>query len=98
MPALLDTVLQTIRERRDAIEARYGVRLVGVVGSVARGDERPDSDIDLIYEVTGRPSLFDLARVMGELEDALGRPIDLVDPSGMRPSGWQFMSKDLVTA
>lgn len=97
MSALLDEVLKTIRDRRDAIEACYGVRLTGVVGSVARGEERPDSDIDLIYEVTGQPSLFDIAAVSNQLEDIFGRPVDLVDPRGLRPSGRAFMLEDLVS-
>lgn len=103
MSALLDTVLETIRTRRDAIEARYGVRLIGVVGSVARGEERSDSDIDLIFEVRlaagmRHPSLWDVAHIGNDLEDMLGRPVDLVDPSTMRPSGQELMLKDLVAA
>ena len=98
MSALLDTVLKEIRERRDAIEARYGVRLIGVVGSVARGEERDDSDIDIIYRITGRPSLLDVAHIANDLEDSLGRSVDLVDPSTVRQSGQELMLKDLVAA
>ncbi len=98
MTSLLDTVLETIRARRDEIEARYGIRLLGVVGSVARGEERPDSDVDITYAGTGRPTLFTLAAAQGELEDALGRRVDLVDPEMARPEAREWFEEDLVLA
>ena len=42
MTRLLDTVLEIIRARRDEVEARFGIRMLGVVGSVARGEEREE--------------------------------------------------------
>ncbi len=98
MTSLLDTVLETIRARRDEIEARYGIRLIGVVGSVARGEERPGSDVDVMIDITGKPSLFSLSDVMFELETALGRRIDLVDRETMRPAARAYIERDLVVA
>jgi predicted nucleotidyltransferase len=98
MTALLDDVLETIRARRVDIEARHGVRLIGVAGSVARGQEKPGSDIDVLYDVTGRPTLFNLAEVQFELEEALGRRVDLVDREMMRPAARTYMERDLVLA
>lgn len=96
--SLLDTVLETIRTRRDDIEARYGIRLLGVAGSVARGEERPDSDVDITYKGTGRPTLFTIAAALGELEDALGRKVDLVDPDTARPEAREWFEEDLILA
>lgn len=96
MNSLLETVLETIRARRDEIEARYGIRLLGVVGSVARGEERADSDVDIPFRATGPCTLFKLANAGFELEDALGRKVDLVDVDGMRPEARDFITRDLV--
>lgn len=98
MTSLLDTVLETIRARRDEIEARYGIRLLGVVGSVARGEERENSDVDVIIDIVGQPSLFSLSDVMFELGTALGRRVDLVDRETMRPSARAYLERDLVVA
>ncbi len=98
MSALLDMTLTAIREKRDDIEARFGIRLLGVVGSVARGDEKPESDIDLVYDIAGRPTLFDLSNAAFELEKLLGRSIDLVDPKAMRPAARTYIERDLVLA
>jgi uncharacterized protein len=96
MTSLLDTVLDTIRARRDEIEARYGIRLLGVVGSVARGEERPDSDVDITFELTGHCTLFKLSNAQFELEDILKREVDLIDLKTVRPEGRAWMEEDLV--
>lgn len=98
MTKLLDTVLETIRARRDDIETRYGIRLLGVVGSVARGEERLDSDVDITYEVTRGTTLFKLSNAEDELASAIGRTVDLVDRDGMRPAARAYIERDLVVA
>ena len=53
-----------------------------VFGSIARGDDRPDSDIDLLVTFDEGASLFDLAGLGQDLESLLGRPVDIVSESG----------------
>lgn len=98
MQTLLESILETIRARRDEIEARYGIRLLGVVGSVARGEERPDSDVDITYKVTRGTTLFKLSDAEDELASAIGRSVDLVDRDGMRPAARAYIERDLVVA
>lgn len=98
MPSLLDTALETIRTRRNEVETRYGIRLLGVVGSVARGEERPDSDVDIFAMITGRPTLFTLADAQFLLEDDLGRPVDLILREELRPAALDFMTQSFVQA
>jgi hypothetical protein len=95
---LLKKTIDVIRARRDDFERRFGIRLVGVVGSVARGEERPDSDVDVVYDISGRPTLFDLVDAMYELEEALGRQVELIDPKALRPKARAFIERDLVHA
>lgn len=98
MSALLDAALEAIRAKRGDFEARYGIRLVGVVGSVARGEEKPESDVDIVFDVAGRPTLFDLVNASHDLEARLGREIDLVNREALRPSARAYLERDLVTA
>ncbi len=63
----------------------HGVRRLRVFGSAARGDERPDSDVDLIVEF-GRPAGFvELVRLERLLADVFGRSVDLVTEPGLDP-------------
>lgn len=81
-------------QRRDLIESRraeirevvqrHRGRTVAVFGSVARGDESPTSDIDLLVEFEPGSSLFDLLHMSEELEALLGVPIDVVSIGGLK--------------
>ena len=59
---------------------------VSVFGSVARGDERSISDIDLLVEPTGSTSLFDLAQFAIDVEQVFDRTVDVVSTRSLIPS------------
>ena len=67
------------------IAQRYGLRAVYLFGSYARGAATEDSDIDLLIDTTGTniKSLLQVAAVYCELEEALGKPVDLVTVSSL---------------
>ena len=93
-----DKVVARLREKRDHIEREYGLRMIGLVGSVARGQATEKSDIDVLVDITGRPTLFSLSRAERELAEAVGvgLPVELVMREGMRPASREFMERDLV--
>lgn len=64
----------------------HHVKSLSVFGSVARGEARADSDVDMLVEFDRRVGLFALIGLKLYLESILGRPVDLVTPSGLRPS------------
>ena len=94
-PPSLETVLAVLRDYQPRAR-EIGVELVGVVGSVARGDAGPDSDIDVVYDVIGRPTLFGLGEIAVSLEERLGRHVDLVGRRALKPERWAWMGRDLV--
>jgi uncharacterized protein len=82
MPA--EDVISTIREQKHTLHA-MGVKTLEIFGSTARGDARPDSDIDLLVEFQ-QPASFD--RYMDlklYLEDLTGRRVDLVTRTALKP-------------
>ncbi|MHB8394968.1 MAG: helix-turn-helix domain-containing protein [Candidatus Dormibacteria bacterium] len=75
---------QRIRRHRAAVKkvlARYGLDNARVFGSVARGEEGPESDVDLLVDVPAGVGLLTLGRCQAELEKMLGARVDLV-PAG----------------
>src|SRR5581483_7060662 len=73
--------LVALRERREEIlriAAGRGAYNVRVFGSVARGDARPDSDIDFLVDFEPGRDVLDLSGLWLDLEEALGRRVDLV--------------------
>ncbi len=62
----------------------FGVVTLWIFGSLARGEERPDSDADVLVEFAGTPTLFTLARLQRRLEELVGRAVDVGTPDTLR--------------
>jgi len=78
-----------------AVAARHHAHRVRLFGSVARGDERPNSDIDLLVDFDQDSSLFDLMRMTRELEDVLGHPVDVVSAAGLKDRDTHILSESV---
>lgn len=79
----------TIEGRRDEIlqiAATHGARNVRVFGSVARGEDRSDSDVDLLVEMADDRSLLDLVGLEQDLEELLGRHVDVLTDAAIHPA------------
>jgi hypothetical protein len=93
------TLLQEMRAQREEILAaakRHGIASVRVFGSVARGEERPDSDIDLLIDMQ-RPVEDGLGfvRFVGELEQMFARRISISFENGLFPAMKQSIESEL---
>ena len=81
-------IRSSLQARRDdilSIAAQHGARNVRVFGSVARGDARPDSDLDILVDMEPGRSLFDLGGLLYDLQKLLGVEVDVVTEKGLRP-------------
>ena len=65
------------RDKILSIAERYGARNIRIFGSVARGDERPDSDLDLLIDLEEGRTLLDLIGFQQDLEELLGHKVDV---------------------
>ena len=79
----LDTLLERKAEIL-AVAARHGARNVRVFGSVARGDARPDSDVDLLVEFEPGTGLLSHAALMCELGELLACKVDVASQNGLK--------------
>jgi len=76
-----------LRQKREDIMrlgAKYGVRSIRVFGSAARGEADEQSDIDFLVELEPGRSLLDLGGLQYELENLLGRRVDVVTERGLK--------------
>lgn len=74
----------------------YGPERIGLFGSFARGEEHPESDIDILVKFKKTISLLDLVRINNELSQKLGKKIDLVtEPSLRNERIKKYIYKDL---
>lgn len=84
--SMLGRVLGTRREAIVTAVERNRASNVRVFGSVARGEDGPESDVDLLVDPGPEMSLFDLGRLEVELTEILGRPVDVVPARSLRPA------------
>src|SRR6266516_5009335 len=96
---LVSRVLRTLRNHRADLE-RMGVVHAAIFGSVARGEERTDSDIDIIIEVDPSVvrSIFGYGGIQQALEEWIGRPVDLAGKDRLRPGVAAEAEKDQILA
>jgi predicted nucleotidyltransferase len=96
-PPRLADVVATLRQRQDELRHR-GVEHLYVFGSVARGDARVDSDVDLAIDLdpTSDFSLITLGSLTADLEEWLNRGVDLGERSTLRPSLVAGFERDAI--
>lgn len=74
-------------EHREAILAAAGANRatsIALVGSVARGDDGPDSDYDFVATFEPGATVFDIGGLLADLEDLLGGEVDVLDAAGLK--------------
>jgi uncharacterized protein len=91
--------IETIQANRALLE-EFSVKSISIFGSVARGEDRPDSDIDILVEFDpdARIGFFAFARLQRRLSDILGRPVDLVTPDALHKAMKSRILKEAVHA
>jgi predicted nucleotidyltransferase len=81
----IDELLKANRDAILKIAAKHGARNIRVFGSVARGDADEKSDVDFLVVLDERRSLMDHAAMIVELENLLGRKVDVAPEDCLRP-------------
>jgi uncharacterized protein len=78
--------LSLLREHETMLKSRFGVERIGIFGSFARGEERPESDIDVLVTFRIGEKTFDnFMGIKFYLEDLFDRKVDLVTEAALKP-------------
>ena len=80
----LDTLQREKRTEIVRLGEKHGARNIRVFGSVVRGDNRAESDVDLLVDMDQGRTLYDLAGFVADVQDLLDAKVDVVTPGGLR--------------
>ena len=96
-PLSLGATIRTIRENQDTLIDK-GILNVAVFGSVARGEEEPGSDIDLLIKTSDDMNTFRLAGIQADLREILGTRVEIVTLKEFNAGFDLSAQKDVVIA
>ena len=90
----LDELLVKLREMLPTLKAQFRVRTLEVFGSFVRGEERADSDLDLLVTFDEVPTLFRFVALENKLSDSLGIKVDLVMKDSLKPNIGKYILEE----
>jgi len=94
LPSNRDEIVATIKTHRRTLK-RYGVKSLALFGSTARNKMRKGSDVDVLVQFD-KSTWTNYIGLKFYLEDLLGREVDLVTPTAIKPAAKPFIEKDLL--
>ncbi len=86
-----------IQKKTRPILKKYGIKRASVFGSVSRGENMPESDVDILISIGKPMGMFVYMRMVGEIEQTLGRKVDIVTEKSMNKFTEPYITKDLQT-
>jgi len=92
----LEEVKRIIREHQEEIRTRFRAEVIGLFGSVARGEGGSESDVDILVRFDEGASLFELVGLGDFLEEKLGCKVDIVSDRAVKPELRESIMRDLV--
>lgn len=81
----MNPAIEEIKSKVRGVLQRHGVVRASVFGSVARGEDTPESDIDFLVEFEDGRTLLDLSGLRLDLQELLGRKVDVATPRSLHP-------------
>jgi predicted nucleotidyltransferase len=93
----IEEIKRILKEHKEEIREKYGVVIVGVFGSYARGEQRETSDVDIIVELE-RPIGLKFYELWDYLENILGIKVDVLTLSTLKQKSllWENIKEDIV--
>ena len=85
LPAEVERFREVLREHLPELRERYRVASLGLFGSYVRGEQRPDSDLDVLVEPDEGATLLDLVGIQQDLSDLLGLEVDVAIRRSLKP-------------
>ena len=95
--SIREPVLAKLEAHLPELQDRFGIETIGIFGSVSRGEDTPDSDVDVLYLFKpGRGGMYDMSALKDHLEELFGRDVDLVSAKYISPAIRKYVAEDAV--
>ncbi len=92
----LKEIIQTIKKHKRELKEKYGIKQIGIFGSIVRGEADDSSDVDILGEFERPIGLFKFLELEEYLGKLLGRRVDLVSRKALKPHIGRYILQELV--
>ncbi|WP_457550774.1 nucleotidyltransferase family protein [Archaeoglobus sp.] len=92
----VDIIKEIILKNKDYLKKKFKVKEIGIFGSYVRGEQRKESDIDILVEFEETPTLLEFVELENYLTELLGVKVDLVMKRALKPKIKEFVLKEVV--
>ena len=92
----LEEIKNNLQNQKPTLTAKYKVKEIGIFGSYVRGEQQPQSDLDVLVDFEEYPSLLEFVGIEDELSERLGVKVNLVMKSGLKPRIGQRILREVV--
>jgi len=93
-----EKIIKKIQSKLPALKTQYPIKTLGIFGSVARGDDTPKSDLDILVEFNENEPIgfFKFIHLENELSELLNKKVDLVTKRALKPIIKQDVLKEVI--
>ena len=92
----LESIIKVLKEHERELKEKYGVKSIGIFGSYVRGQQRKDSDLDVLVEFERSVDFFEFLELEEYLSGVLRVKVDLVSKKSLRPEIAKNVLKEVV--
>ena len=90
-----EEILKLLSQNKNQLENRFKVRRMALFGSYARGDQKPESDVDILVDID--PSVgLEFVTLAEQIEQLLELPVELVSSRAIKPNKLKYIEQDLI--
>ncbi len=92
----LAEIKKDLQDRKPVLVTKYKIKEIGIFGSYVRGEQQPDSDLDILVDFEEFPSLLEFVGIEEEISQYLDIEVDLVMKTGLKPRLGQRILQEVV--
>lgn len=92
---MIDEILELMKARLNELKDRYPIKNIFIFGSYARGEEKSDSDVDVLVELS-EPIGLRFVELADDLEDIVGKKVDLVSKNSIKDKMMMRIKEELI--
>jgi hypothetical protein len=92
----LDKIKKILKQNKQDLRRDFKVKVLGIFGSYVRGEQKKNSDVDILIDFSQTPGLFDYMKVENRLSDILHKKVDLVMKGALKPSIEKNIMREVV--